>query len=242
MPHVDRDGSGAALEFAGEGSGERIAFMRFSDRADLPTRFGRFRVTAVREDDNGKEHLVLQRGEVRGERDVLVRLHSECLTGDVMGSLRCDCRDQLEKALGIIDEEGRGVLIYLRQEGRGIGLMNKIQAYSLQDQGYDTVEANQHLGFEDDQRDYAIAIQILKGLGVESVALITNNPEKMVAVTKGGVEVSRRVPLIVSPNRFNRDYLKTKEAKLGHLLNGESPEDATEETAAGPPKGSRRGR
>jgi len=216
--------------------------MQFSESADLPTRFGRFRVMAVREEPDGKEHLVVQRGEVTGEQDVLVRLHSECLTGDVMGSLRCDCRDQLEKALTMIEGEGRGVLIYLRQEGRGIGLMNKIQAYSLQDKGYDTVEANQHLGFEDDQREYDVAIRILKGLGVESVALITNNPEKIVAVAKGGIAVSRRVPLIISPNRFNREYLKTKEAKLGHLLDGEAREEATPAAAVNTKKkGSTRG-
>lgn len=191
--------------------------MKFSAEASLPTRFGRFHVQAVQENQQGKEHLVIRRGRVRGGRDVPVRLHSECLTGDVMGSLRCDCRDQLEKSLRYIDGKGTGVLIYLRQEGRGIGLMNKIRAYSLQEEGYDTVEANQRLGFEDDLRDYDVAVRILKDLGIKSVALITNNPEKLAALAKGGVPVSRRIPLVVRPNRFNKAYLKTKRSKLGHL-------------------------
>jgi len=148
---------------------------------------------------------------------VPVRLHSECLTGDVMGSLRCDCRDQLEKSLRFIEEHGTGVLVYLRQEGRGIGLMNKIRAYSLQEKGYDTVEANQRLGFENDLRDYDLAVRILKALEVKSVALITNNPAKIAALAKGGILVSRRIPLVVRPNRFNARYLKTKRSKLGHL-------------------------
>ena len=191
--------------------------MKFSAEATLPTRFGRFHVQAVQEHEQGKEHLVIRRGRVRGRRDVPVRLHSECLTGDVMGSLRCDCRDQLEKSLRTIDAKGSGVLIYLRQEGRGIGLMNKIRAYSLQEKGYDTVEANQRLGFEDDLRDYDVAVGILKEMGIKSVALITNNPEKLAALEKGGIAVSRRIPLVIRPNRFNEMYLKTKRSKLGHL-------------------------
>jgi GTP cyclohydrolase II len=191
--------------------------LKFSAEATLPTRFGRFHVRAVQENRHGKEHLVILRGRVKGRRDVPVRLHSECLTGDVMGSLRCDCRDQLEKSLRYIDGEGMGILIYLRQEGRGIGLMNKIRAYSLQDEGYDTVEANQRLGFEDDMRNYDLAVRILKNLGIESVALITNNPDKLAALAKGGIPVSRRIPLVVRPNRFNAVYLNTKRAKLGHL-------------------------
>ena len=191
--------------------------MNFSAEATLPTRFGKFRARAVQEAQHGKEHLVLLRGRVRGKRDVPVRLHSECLTGDVMGSWRCDCRDQLEKSLRFIDSQGRGVLIYLRQEGRGIGLLNKIRAYSLQEKGYDTVEANQRLGFEDDLRSYEVAVSILKELGIKSAALITNNPEKIAALEKGGIPVSRRIPLVVKPNRFNAVYLKTKQSKLGHL-------------------------
>jgi GTP cyclohydrolase II len=192
--------------------------MQFSSDAHLPTRFGSFRVMAVQEPGSTKEHLVLTRGEVKGGEEVPVRLHSECLTGDVMGSLRCDCREQLEEALRRIEDQGIGVLIYLRQEGRGIGLMNKIRAYSLQEQGYDTVEANHRLGFQDDHRDYGPAIRILKALGPKSVALITNNPEKIEALQEGGIRVPQRIPLITRPNAFNQTYLKTKGARLGHLL------------------------
>jgi len=194
-----------------------------SAEATLPTRFGGFRVRAVREEGKDKEHLIVLRGKVKGKQDVPVRIHSECLTGDVMGSLRCDCRDQLEKSLRLIDDAGRGVLIYLRQEGRGIGLLNKIRAYSLQEKGYDTVQANQRLGFEDDLREYDCAVSILKDLGVGSVALITNNPEKIEAVAKGGIRVSRRIPLAVKSNRFNRAYLRTKQSKLGHLAVAPAP-------------------
>ncbi len=214
--------------------------MTFSEAACLPTRFGPFRVQAVQEDPSAKEHLVLTRGEARGAEDVPVRIHSECLTGDVMGSLRCDCRDQLEKALTLIEQRGIGVLIYLRQEGRGIGLMNKIRAYSLQDRGCDTVEANRRLGFEDDHRDYGVAIRILQALDIASVSLITNNPEKIEALKAGGIRVARRIPLLVAPNRFNRTYLETKEAKLGHLLCDEdTPPSETVATTVG---GTKRGR
>ena len=192
--------------------------MEFSDAAILPTRFGEFLVRAVREKRGEEEHLLVLRGEVKGKREVPVRVHSECLTGDVMGSPRCDCRDQLEKALRLIEREGTGVLMDLRQEGRGIGLMNKIRAYSLQERGFDTVEANQLLGFGGDLRDYGLAVRILKVLGVKSVALITNNSKKIESLSLGGVQVARQIPLAVSPNRFNQRYLKTKGSKLGHLI------------------------
>lgn len=191
--------------------------MEFSDAAALPTRSGTFQVLAAREEKSGREHLVVIRGEVKGGEEVPVRLHSECLTGDVMSSLRCDCREQLEKSLEIIQEQGRGVLIYLRQEGRGIGLMNKIRAYCLQDGGCDTVEANRRLGFEDDCREYGAALGILKGLEVKSVALITNNPEKIEAVKAGGIPVVRRIPLVVPLNPRNESYVRAKEARMGHL-------------------------
>ena len=197
--------------------------MRFSDEANLPTRFGRFRVVAVQEELTGKEHLVLMRGRVKGGVEVPVRLHSECLTGDVMESLRCDCRDQLTRSLSLIDERDLGVLIYLRQEGRGIGLMNKIRAYSLQERGYDTVEANHRLGFRNDLREYGVAIRILKTIDMKSIALITNNPGKIEALMKGGLTVARRIPLVIPPNAFNRVYLRTKETRLGHLLAEEAP-------------------
>jgi len=180
----------------------------------------------VQDEAGGKEHLVILHGDVKGKPDVPVRIHSECLTGDVMGSLRCDCRDQLERALLLIQEEGAGILIYLRQEGRGIGLMNKIRAYSLQERGYDTVEANQRLGFEDDLRSYDLAVKILKALDVKSVALITNNPEKIEALVRGGIPIARRIPLVIAPNRFNEEYLKTKESKLGHLFSEESDDES----------------
>jgi GTP cyclohydrolase II len=191
--------------------------LKFSVPASLPTRFGKFQVLAVKEKGKAKEHLVVCAGKVRGKDFVPVRLHSECLTGDVMGSLRCDCRDQLEKSLRILHRRGIGILVYLRQEGRGIGLMNKIQAYSLQEKGYDTVEANQKLGFEDDLRDYDLAVRILKSIKVKSVALITNNPEKIRGLSNGGIRIAKRIPLVISPNRFNERYLRTKIDKLGHF-------------------------
>lgn len=187
-----------------------------SAAASLPTRFGNFQVLAFGE-KTGLEHAALVRGEPWDREDVPVRLHSECLTGDAIGSLRCDCRDQLEAALRFIGQQEAGILLYLRQEGRGIGLVNKIRAYSLQERGYDTVEANQRLGFEDDLRSYDLAVKILRDLGVKSVALITNNPGKIEAVSRGGIQVTRRIPLIIRPNRFNQGYLKTKRSKLGHL-------------------------
>ena len=190
--------------------------MRMSELANLPTRFGKFRVSAVREAPGGREHLLLLRGRVAGKRRVPVRVHSECLTGDVMGSLRCDCRSQLEMSLRLLARRPEGILLYLRQEGRGIGLMNKIRAYTLQERGYDTVEANRRLGFRDDPREYSAAVRILRRLKVRSVALITNNPGKIEALERGGIPVDRRIPVIVSANRHNAGYLRTKRARLGH--------------------------
>ena len=192
--------------------------MELTEIARLPTRYGTFEVRAAREDRTGREHLVLQRGEIAGGTDVPVRLHSECLTGDVLGSRRCDCRDQLEAALGLIEAAGRGVLIYLRQEGRGIGLVNKIRAYRLQDQGLDTVEANRRLGFEDDPRNYDFAVEVLRALAIESVALITNNPAKIEGLRAGGVEISRTLPLVIAPTPDTAGYLEAKAARLGHRL------------------------
>lgn len=192
--------------------------MRLSELANLPTRFGTFRVAAVSEAPGGREHLLLLRGRVAGKRRVPLRLHSECLTGDVMGSRRCDCQSQLQKSLRMLARRPDGILLYLRQEGRGIGLMNKIRAYGLQERGWDTVEANRRLGFRDDQREYSTAVKVLKRLKVKSVSLITNNPEKIEALRRGGIPVERRIPLIVSANRHNARYLRTKRAKLGHLM------------------------
>lgn len=165
-----------------------------------------------------REHLALVKGDVADGRPVLTRVHSECMTGDVFGSLRCDCGEQLEEALRRMEAEGRGVLLYMRQEGRGIGLVNKLRAYALQDDGHDTVEANEALGFCEDERDYAISAGILLDLGVREVALLTNNPRKISGLEEGGVRIVRRVPLLVSANDANRGYLETKRDKLGHLF------------------------
>jgi GTP cyclohydrolase II len=189
--------------------------------AELPTEFGAFRAVAFAATPDGKEHLALARGRVRGGRNVPVRVHSECLTGDTLGSLRCDCRRQLEAALADLASRPAGVLIYLRQEGRGIGLANKIRAYSLQDHGYDTFEANRALGFGDDPRDYAAAAAMLDALGVKSIELITNNPLKLNGLREHGVVVSRRIPSLTVPNRHNIDYLRAKKKRAGHWLSVE---------------------
>jgi GTP cyclohydrolase II len=186
--------------------------------AELPTRFGRFRLVGFWNNRDGKEHVAMVHGDVVGAAEVPVRLHSECLTGDVMGSLRCDCRDQLTVGLESIQKQERGVLLYLRQEGRGIGLLNKIRAYALQEAGLDTVEANRALGFRDDERDYAVAAHMLQSLGVQSVRLITNNPEKMRQLTQYGVTVAGRIPHVIPPNVHNRFYLETKARRSGHLI------------------------
>ncbi|MCE9627257.1 MAG: GTP cyclohydrolase II [Candidatus Eisenbacteria bacterium] len=186
--------------------------------ADLPTRFGEFRVVAFTPDEHGDDHVAIVRGKVRGMSDVPMRIHSECLTGDVLGSLRCDCRDQLTTALEQLGGEPFGALLYLRQEGRGIGLGNKIRAYALQDCGHDTVEANHMLGFGDDERDYRVAVDMVHALGIESVKLMTNNPRKLEGLRQHGVPVSGRLPLIMAPNRHNASYLLTKQQRSGHLL------------------------
>jgi len=186
--------------------------------AHLPTRFGHFDVVAFHSPSDGKEHAALVRGEIAGQENVPVRLHSECLTGDALGSLRCDCRDQLEFALKEIDQRKFGVLLYMRQEGRGIGLANKIRAYRLQEEGLDTIEANEALGFRPDERDYEIAARMLDALDVRSIILLSNNPRKIENLRSHGVRVEGRVPLAVRPNRHNARYLETKRVKAGHLL------------------------
>jgi GTP cyclohydrolase II len=173
---------------------------------------------AFENNKDGKEHVAITKGDVIGASNVPVRLHSECLTGDVMGSLRCDCRDQLESALKKIGKMERGMVLYLRQEGRGIGLVNKIRAYNLQDEGLDTVEANLALGFRDDERDYAVAAHMLMSLKIESIQLMTNKPKKIDQLTRYGIKVNGRIPHIVEPNEYNRFYLETKAAKSGHLF------------------------
>jgi 3,4-dihydroxy 2-butanone 4-phosphate synthase/GTP cyclohydrolase II len=186
--------------------------------AKLPTIHGDFTAVAYKSDVDADEHTALVMGDISGDEPVLVRVHSECLTGDVFGSLRCDCGEQVAAALDSIAEEGRGVLLYMRQEGRGIGLHNKIRAYALQDQGQDTVEANISLGFEPDQRDYGIGAQILVDLGLHKIRLLTNNPRKLVGIDGYGLDVVETVPIVCEPNPHNRRYLETKQTKMGHLL------------------------
>ena len=192
--------------------------VTFIASSQLPTKWGIFTMHGFLEEETGKEHVVLTMGDVGDGQPVLGRLHSECLTGDALFSLRCDCGFQLEAALKAIAEEGRGALLYLRQEGRGIGLMNKIRAYHLQDGGADTVEANERLGFGADQRDYSICRPMLAHLGITSLKLLTNNPRKVKALEGFGVTVSERIPLKTGLNPFNRRYLETKAGKLGHML------------------------
>jgi 3,4-dihydroxy 2-butanone 4-phosphate synthase/GTP cyclohydrolase II len=187
--------------------------------ARMPTEFGEFRIVAYANDVDRAQHVAIVMGEVEGQASVLVRMHSKCLTGDVFGSQRCDCGPQLDAAMRRVAEEGRGVIVYLDQEGRGIGLLNKIKAYALQDGGADTVQANQRLGFAPDLRDYGIGAQILRDLGLSSIRIMTNNPRKLVGLDGYGLEIVERVPLQTDPHLENRAYLDTKRDKLGHLLN-----------------------
>ena len=200
------------------GVGKDGVCVKIAAIAELPSRFGDFHIVAFWNNRDNKEHVAILKGEVLGAENVPVRLHSECLTGDVIGSLRCDCRDQLEAALSMIGQMENGILLYLRQEGRGIGLVNKIRAYSLQDDGMDTVQANLALGFRDDERDYAVAAHMLMSLKVRSVRLITNNPRKVQQMTDYGIAVNGRIPHVMEPNDHNRFYLETKAAKSGHWI------------------------
>lgn len=186
--------------------------------ANLPTRYGEFQIVAFLNSEDEKDHVALVRGDIFGKSDVLVRIHSECLTGDAFGSLRCDCHDQLDISMERIASHNNGVLLYMRQEGRGIGLTNKIRAYQLQDFGYDTFEANKALGFEDDERDYRVAAHMLMALNVRSVRLLTNNPAKINDLKRHGVEVTGREPILVTPNEYNKRYLKSKYEKSCHML------------------------
>ena len=185
---------------------------------NLPTKNGQFNLHLYEGIFDGKTHLALTKGKVRSSEPVLVRVHSECLTGDIFHSMRCDCGDQLDSALDLIESEGSGVVVYLRQEGRGIGLKHKIRAYKLQERGLDTVEANQELGFEPDLRDYGVGAQILKDLGARKLAVLTNNPKKLIGLEGHGLEITSRIPIVIEKNKDNANYLDTKEKKLGHLL------------------------
>ncbi|MCB9367382.1 MAG: GTP cyclohydrolase II [Calditrichaeota bacterium] len=199
-------------------SGQAYYPLKIVAEAKLPTRSGEFRIVAFSPMPDGKEHIAMVRGDLRGAESVPVRVHSECLTGDVMGSYRCDCRDQLEAALEHMATQERGIVLYLRQEGRGIGLVNKLRAYVLQEQGLDTVDANHALGFDDDERDYRVAAEMLKALGVKSVKLLSNNPKKVAGLEQYGMPVTERVQHQLPSNRHNHNYLKTKARKSGHLL------------------------
>ena len=186
--------------------------------ADLPTEFGHFHIIPFRQKSNGLEHIAIFKGEWKPEDPVLVRMHSSCMTGDIFASKRCDCGEQLHQAMQMIDKEGKGVIVYLQQEGRGIGLMNKIAAYKLQEQGDDTVEANIHLGFKADERDYGVGAQILRELGIGKIRLISNNPVKRVGLEGYGLDIVENVPVIITPNEYNRRYLETKKLRMGHKL------------------------
>jgi 3,4-dihydroxy 2-butanone 4-phosphate synthase / GTP cyclohydrolase II len=190
-------------------------------RVDMPTKYGHFKLVAFKEKNSANEHLALIKGEWEKDEPVLVRVHSSCFTGDILGSLRCDCGEQLHKAMQMVEDEGKGVILYMNQEGRGIGLLNKLKAYRLQEKGMDTVEANLHLGFQMDQRDYGIGAQILRQLGISKLRLMSNNPKKRVGLIGYGLEIVDNIPIIAQPNPHNEKYLKTKRDKLGHELEEE---------------------
>ncbi len=185
---------------------------------DMPTDHGHFHLIPFRQKSNGLEHVALIKGEWDSSEPILVRVHSSCVTGDIFGSKRCDCGDQLHKAMELIEREGKGVIVYMNQEGRGIGLMNKIRAYKLQEEGYDTVDANVHLGFDPDERDYGVGAQILRALGIHKMKLITNNPVKRIGLEAYGLEITENVSIEIKPNEYNERYLKTKKDRMGHTL------------------------
>ena len=197
---------------------QKESLIEVGEEVDMPTDYGHFRLIPFRQKVGGLEHMALIKGHWSEDEPVLVRVHSSCATGDILGSMRCDCGEQLHKAMQTIEREGKGVIIYMQQEGRGIGLMNKIRAYKLQEQGYDTVDANLHLGFKPDERDYGCGAQMLRHLGVHKMRLLTNNPVKRVGLEAYGLEIVENVPIEVTPNEYNRRYLETKKNRMGHVL------------------------
>lgn len=197
---------------------QRDTEIEVGDEVHLPTIYGDFMLIPFRQKSNGLEHMALIKGTWEEDEPVLVRVHSSCATGDILGSMRCDCGEQLHRAMQMIEKEGKGVLVYMQQEGRGIGLMNKIRAYKLQEEGLDTVDANIHLGFKPDERDYGCGAQMLRHLGIHKMRLMTNNPKKRVGLEAYGLEIVENVPIEISPNRYDRRYLETKRDRMGHLL------------------------
>lgn len=194
------------------------SMVECGEEVELPTAYGHFKLIPFRQKSNGLEHMALIKGEWKQDEPVLVRVHSSCATGDIFGSLRCDCGDQLHKAMQEIEKAGKGVIVYLNQEGRGIGLMNKIRAYKLQENGLDTVDANLHLGFKADEREYGVGANILRSLGVSKMRLMTNNPVKRVGLESYGLEIVENVPLEIEPNEYNRVYMETKRSRMNHTL------------------------
>ena len=197
---------------------QRESLISVGQTVDMPTEYGHFKMVPFRQTSSGLEHMALIKGEWKEDEPILVRVHSSCATGDIFGSKRCDCGQQLHKAMQMIEQEGKGVLIYMQQEGRGIGLMNKIEAYKLQEEGYDTVDANVHIGFKPDERDYGCGAQMLRHLGVHKMRLMTNNPTKRVGLEAYGLEIVENVPIEVKPNEYDYKYLKTKKDRMGHTL------------------------
>lgn len=197
---------------------EKESIIEVGVEVDMPTRYGHFHLIPFRQQSNGLEHMALVKGKWERDEPVLVRVHSSCATGDILGSLRCDCGQQLHKSMELVEKEGKGVVIYMQQEGRGIGLMNKMAAYKLQEEGYDTVDANIHLGFKPDERDYGCGAQMLRHLGVRKMRLLTNNPVKRVGLEAYGLEITEIVPIETTPNKYNERYLKTKQNRMGHTL------------------------
>ena len=197
---------------------QKELLIEVGNMVDMPTQYGHFKLIPFRQKSNGLEHFALIKGEWKEDDPVLVRVHSSCATGDILGSLRCDCGEQLHRSLKMIEAEGRGVVVYMQQEGRGIGLMNKIAAYKLQEEGLDTVDANMHLGFKPDERDYGCGAQMLRQLGIHKMRLMTNNPTKRVGLEAYGLEIVENVPIEITPNEYDYKYLKTKQERMGHLL------------------------